>query len=118
VQHGATEEAPGADRVRMSFGVKRCASWRRTRTGSPKSRELDVHPGDDVDFTTLVNPASIRVMSNAKVEPSVLGDAADARYQFERTGYFVKDVGDWSDERPVFNRTVTLRDSWAKVKGT
>jgi glutaminyl-tRNA synthetase len=73
--------------------------------------------GDDLDFTTLVNPDSIRVMSNAKVEPSVLGDAPDARYQFERTGYFVKDVADWSDERPVFNRTVTLRDTWAKVKG-
>jgi glutaminyl-tRNA synthetase len=73
--------------------------------------------GDDVDFTTFVNPDSIRVMSNAKVEPSVLGDAPDARYQFERTGYFVKDVADWRDERPVFNRTVTLRDTWAKVKG-
>jgi glutaminyl-tRNA synthetase len=73
--------------------------------------------GDDVDFTTFVNPDSLRVMSNAKVEPSVLGDAPDARYQFERTGYFVKDVADWSDERPVFNRTVTLRDTWAKLKG-
>jgi glutaminyl-tRNA synthetase len=51
------------------------------------------------------------------VEPSVLDDAPDARYQFERTGYFVKEVADWSDERPVFNRTVTLRDTWAKVKG-
>ena len=60
---------------------------------------------------------SIRVMSNAKVEPSVLGDAPDARYQSERTGDFVKDVTDWSDARPVFNCTVTLRDTWAKVKG-
>jgi glutaminyl-tRNA synthetase len=73
--------------------------------------------GDDVDFTTFVNPDSLRVMSNAKVEPSVLADPPDARYQFERTGYFIKDVVDWSDERPVFNRTVTLRDTWAKVKG-
>ena len=73
--------------------------------------------GDAFDFTTFVNPDSLRVMANAKVEPSVLGDAPDARYQFERTGYFVKDVADWSDERPVFNRTVTLRDTWAKVKG-
>ena len=45
----------------------------------------------------------------------MLGAAPDARYQFERTGYFVKDVADWRDERPVFNRTVTLRDTWAKV---
>jgi glutaminyl-tRNA synthetase len=43
--------------------------------------------------------------------------AGPCRYQFERTGYFVKDTGDWTDERPVFNRTVTLRDTWAKVKG-
>jgi glutaminyl-tRNA synthetase len=64
-----------------------------------------------VDFTAFVSPDSIRVMLNAKVEPGVLGDAPDARYQFERTGYFVKDVADWSDERPVFNLTVTLRDS-------
>ena len=47
----------------------------------------------------------------------MLGDPPDARYQFERIGYFVKDVVDWSDARPVFNRTVTLRDTWAKVKG-
>jgi glutaminyl-tRNA synthetase len=73
--------------------------------------------GDDVDFTTFVNPDSLRVMSNAKVEPSVLGDPPDARYQFERVGYFVKDAADSTDARPVFNRTVTLRDSWAKVKG-
>jgi glutaminyl-tRNA synthetase len=73
--------------------------------------------GDAFDFTAFINPDSLRVMSDAKVEPSVLGDAPDARYQFERTGYFVKDVADWSDERPVFNRTVTLRDTWAKVKG-
>jgi glutaminyl-tRNA synthetase len=77
----------------------------------------DPEENEDVDFTTFVNPDSLRVMSDAKVEPSVLGDAPDVRYQFERVGYFVKDVVDWRDERPVFNRTVTLRDSWAKVKG-
>ncbi len=72
--------------------------------------------GDDVDFTTYVNPESLRVLSNAKVEPSILSDSVGPRYQFERTGYFVKDA-DFTDARPVFNRTVTLRDTWAKVKG-
>ena len=69
----------------------------------------------DGDFTTHLNPESLVVVDGAKVEPSVVGDALVARYQFERTGYFVKDV-DSTPERPVFNRTVTLRDSYAKAK--
>ena len=68
----------------------------------------------DADFTSLLNPESLVVVSVAKVEPSVLADVVGTRYQFERTGYFVKDA-DSTTERPVFNRTVTLRDSWAKV---
>ena len=74
----------------------------------------DPDAGDE-DFTTHLNPASLVVVDGAKVEPSVVGDSLVSRYQFERTGYFVKDV-DSTPERPVFNRTVTLRDSWAKVK--
>ncbi len=72
--------------------------------------------GEDGDFTTMLNPDSLVVVAGAKVEPSVLGEPAGAKYQFERTGYFVKDP-DSTDKRPVFNRTVTLRDSWAKQKG-
>jgi glutaminyl-tRNA synthetase len=73
--------------------------------------------GEDVDFTSLVNPGSLVVKASAVVEPSVLADPPGSRYQFERTGYFVKDL-DFTSERPVFNRTVTLRDTWAKVKGS
>ena len=69
----------------------------------------------DADFTTHLNPESLVVVTGAKVEPSVVGDSLVSRYQFERTGYFVKDV-DSTAERPVFNRTVTLRDSYAKTK--
>jgi glutaminyl-tRNA synthetase len=69
----------------------------------------------EVDFTSLLNAESLVVINNAKVEPSVLADPVGSRYQFERTGYFVKDP-DSAAERPVFNRTVTLRDSWAKMK--
>lgn len=68
------------------------------------------------DFTAALNPESIVVRRGAKVEPDVAGDAPGTRYQFERTGYFVLDA----DSRPgalVFNRTVGLRDSWAKVRG-
>ena len=70
---------------------------------------------DDADFTALVNPESLIVVAGAKVEPSVMADAIGSKYQFERTGYFVRDA-DSTPERPVFNRTVTLRDSWAKMK--
>ncbi|CAN5819457.1 glutamine--tRNA ligase/YqeY domain fusion protein [soil metagenome] len=74
----------------------------------------DPDAGDE-DFTTHLNPESLVVVDGAKVEPSVVGDSLVARYQFERTGYFVKDV-DSTAKRPVFNRTVTLRDSYAKAK--
>ena len=72
--------------------------------------------GDDGDFTTALNPQSLVVVPGAKVEPSVAQDPAGTRYQFERTGYFMSDPVDSTPERPAFNRTVTLRDSWAKVK--
>ncbi len=65
------------------------------------------------DFTTALNPASL-VVRQGVVEPSVLGDAADTRYQFERTGYFWRDPEDSTAARPVFNRIVTLKDSWVK----
>jgi glutaminyl-tRNA synthetase len=71
---------------------------------------------DDADFTASLNPESLIVVNGAKVEPSVVAEGSlVSRYQFERTGYFVKDV-DSTPERPVFNRTVTLRDSYAKMK--
>ncbi len=69
------------------------------------------------DFTTALNPASLVVVRGAKVEPSVAADPPGSRYQFERTGYFVMDEADSRPGAPVFNRTVGLRDSWAKVKG-
>ena len=76
---------------------------------------------DDVpegqDFLSVVNPESLVVVTNAKVEPSVAKDSAGTRYQFERTAYFVSDTIDSKPDALVFNRTVTLRDSWAKVKG-
>lgn len=66
------------------------------------------------DFMQLLNPDSLQVMANAKLEPSLAGPEAAARYQFERLGYFCVDSE--ADGQAVFNRTVTLRDSWAKIK--
>jgi glutaminyl-tRNA synthetase len=70
---------------------------------------------DEGHFTDELNPASLEVVSGAWVEPSVLDAAAETRYQFERLGYFAVDA-DSRRERLVFNRTVTLRDSWAKIE--
>ena len=69
------------------------------------------------EFVRHLNPESLVVVRDAKVEPGVAADPGGTRYQFERTGYFVSDVVDSTPERPVFNRTVTLRDSWAKAQG-
>lgn len=75
---------------------------------------------DDVpegsDFTSVLNPESLIVVEGAKIEPSVARDELGSRYQFERTGYFVSDPIDSKPGRLVFNRTVTLRDTWAKIK--
>jgi glutaminyl-tRNA synthetase len=67
------------------------------------------------DFISVLNPESLVVISDAKIEPSVATDTPLTRYQFERTGFFVADE-DGTAEKPVFNRTVTLRDSWAKLQ--
>jgi glutaminyl-tRNA synthetase len=73
---------------------------------------------DDVpegqDFLSTLNPDSLVVVAGAKVEPSVASDPIGSRYQFERTGYFMSDPVDSTTERLVFNRIVSLRDSWAK----
>jgi glutaminyl-tRNA synthetase len=71
---------------------------------------------EGTDFTSALNPASLTVVTGAKIEPGVAADAPGTRYQFERTGYFMSDPVDSTAERLVFNRTVTLRDSWEKVK--
>jgi len=76
------------------------------------------NPGTgDADFLTQLNPHSLEVIRDAKLEPSLAATAAGARYQFERLGYFCADR-DTRAGAPVFNRTVTLKDSWAKVERT
>jgi len=72
----------------------------------------DVPEGED--FTRNLNPDSMVVVEGAKVEPSVADDDRDLRYQFERTGYFWRDPVDGRADALVFNRIVTLRDTWAK----
>jgi glutaminyl-tRNA synthetase len=74
---------------------------------------------DDVpegqDFRANLNPHSLEVLTGCKVEPCLADAPAGSRYQFERLGYFCVDP-DSTAGRPVFNRTVTLRDTWAKIQ--
>jgi glutaminyl-tRNA synthetase len=69
------------------------------------------------DFAAEINPNSLDVIADARVEPALAGSNSSEAVQFERQGYFCLDA-DATPERPVFNRTVGLRDSWAKIAGT
>jgi glutaminyl-tRNA synthetase len=71
---------------------------------------------DAGNFAADLNPSSLEVLSDAKLEPALAGDNAAEPVQFERQGYFVSD-SDSTPGRLVFNRTVGLRDTWAKVSG-
>jgi len=72
-------------------------------------------PGADGDYRADLNPNSLEVIRDAKVEPSAAAAPHGTRFQFERLGYFCVDL-DSTPEHPVFNRTVTLKDSWAKIE--
>jgi glutaminyl-tRNA synthetase len=72
---------------------------------------------DAGNFTADLDPGSLEVLADARLEPALAGDSAAAPVQFERLGYFCRDP-DSRPGRPVFNRTMGLRDTWAKVRGT
>jgi glutaminyl-tRNA synthetase len=78
-----------------------------------KENPSDVEPGQDV--LDSLNSKSLEIIADAKVEPSLANAAAGARYQFERLGYFCVDP-DSKPGKPVFNRTVALKDAWARVE--
>jgi methionine--tRNA ligase beta chain len=71
---------------------------------------------DGSDFKSYLNPGSLETLTGCRVEPSLLGAAPGSRYQFERLGYFCVDPVDSHEGALVFNRTVTLRDTWAKIE--
>jgi glutaminyl-tRNA synthetase len=78
-----------------------------------KENPDDVAEGQD--FTSSLNPNSLEVLSSCMVEPSLVGAAPLSRFQFERLGYFCVDP-DSSEGKLIFNRTVGLRDTWAKIQ--
>ncbi len=78
-----------------------------------KEDPSDVKEGEDV--LDNLNPASLEIITDAKLEPSLANAAVGTRYQFERLGYFSADP-DTKPGKPVFNRTVALKDAWARVE--
>jgi len=107
---------PGADAVK----VKGVITWVSVATGITAEVRLydrlftEAQPdAGGRDFLTVLNPQSRKIVT-AYLEPGLEKAGADARFQFERHGYFVADRKDHTAERPVFNRTTTLKDTWAK----
>ena len=69
----------------------------------------------DVDFKAHLNPDSLEILANCKLEPSLIEATSSDHFQFERVGFFYLDSKESRPGIPVFNRTVTLRDTWAKL---
>jgi len=79
------------------------------------SKEDPNQTAEGEDFTANLNPNSLEVLTDAKLEPSLANAVPGSRYQFERLGYFCADP-DSAPGKPVFNRTVALKDTWAKIE--
>ncbi|MGA0892829.1 MAG: glutamine--tRNA ligase/YqeY domain fusion protein [Burkholderiaceae bacterium] len=116
---------PGADNYKVK-GVIHWVSasqahWAEVRlfdrlfkVAAPGARREGDTPETERDFKDDLNPASLTVV-RVPMEPSLQEACAEDRFQFERHGYFVADLVDSKPGAPVFNRTVTLKDSWAKA---
>ena len=79
-----------------------------------ENRSFNVEEGQD--FTASLNPESLDILQDCKLEPALKHAEPGITYQFERQGYFCPDNKDSSQDKPVFNRTVPLRDAWAKIE--
>ena len=71
---------------------------------------------DGEDFRAYLNPDSLRTLTRSYVEPSLAEEKPGATFQFEREGYFCLDAATTAEGKPIFNRTVTLRDTWSKLE--
>ena len=78
-----------------------------------KENPNDLEAGKD--FTDYINPKSLEVLEDCRVEPSLTDTKPGDRFQFERLGYFCADAKESRPDALIFNRTVTLRDAWAKI---
>jgi glutaminyl-tRNA synthetase len=79
-----------------------------------RENPADAEQGED--FTAFINPESLEILTNCRLEPGLADAEPESIYQFERLGYFCADRHDCTKKNLVFNRTVTLRDTWAKIQ--
>ncbi len=96
--------------------VKSAIQWVDIKTAKPVEVRLydRLYSAEAPESTEDLNPDSLHIIKDALVEPAVITDKPDERFQFERQGYFYADPLDYSDEHPVFNKIVGLKDSWSK----
>jgi glutaminyl-tRNA synthetase len=101
--------------------VKATLHWVSAAHAAPAEVRLYDHlftrpdPGAEGDMLDDLNPRSLETLADCRLEPALVEAAADTPVQFERLGYFCLDP-DSATERPVFNRTIGLRDAWAKLQ--
>jgi len=114
------EYYPNSKSGEDSSGIKVKSAIQWVEANSAKEVELRVY---DRLFKTEapqgaedINPNSLKIIKNALIEPAVIIEKPDVRFQFEREGYFYVDPIDYTDQKPVFNKIVSLKDSWAKKK--
>lgn len=111
--------APDGRRVRGTLHWVSAPHSRQAQVRLYDHLFLKADPDDDADggdFRSHLNPSSLEVLTSCRVEPGLAGAVPGSRYQFERQGYFCVDLVDSSEGSLVFNRTVPLRDSWAKIE--
>jgi glutaminyl-tRNA synthetase len=109
-------DAPGGRRVKGTLHWVSAAHALDAEIRLYNQLFTDPEPGVEADFRSQLNPDSIEVLEGAKLEPTLAQTEVGKPVQFERQGYFCLD-SDSDGERLVFNRTVGLRDSWAKIQG-
>jgi len=117
VDHDSRSGLPGADRkVKGTIHWLSAAHAVRAEVRLYDRLFRSAKPEEAGSFLDDLNPDSLEVVSDAWVERAAAVAAAGSRFQFERLGYFAVDP-DAGEGRPVFNRIVTLRDTWAKLAG-
>jgi glutaminyl-tRNA synthetase len=79
-------------------------------------RNPEENQKEELGFADLLNPNSLEILSSCRIEPGLKDSAPGSRFQFERLGYFCVDTKDSSPKKLTFNRTVSLRDTWAKIQ--
>ena len=115
----ATRSGSGGDPGRKVRGTVHWVSARHAVAAEVRLYDrlfMAPYPGSGADLGAELNPNSLETLNAAMLEPSLADAKPGERFQFERQGYFYVDGDREGDRRPVFNRTVTLRDSWAKIE--